>query len=159
MTTPTFDERVAQVSERKSRTTSEPGLTPPHQWVAHLVQTYLEIRRGTRPAKHILGWVSPPIAATLSRQHTDSRYTGATMLTVRTSQPVLGVIEGVATVRVQGRVRAVVVRLEAARRVTRGYSGPLGPRYIPVRRDINGLAAHPHRWLATVLSEIPYTAG
>ena len=136
----------------RSPAVSEPGLTPPGPWVKHLAMTYIEVRRGARPVRHLEGWVTTAIASTLGRMTPDLARSPARVHSVHVQNATPGVIEGVVIVATDNRYEAIVVRLEAAKRVRNGYSGgPVGPRYAPVRRTHGQIASRPDRWMATAL--------
>jgi hypothetical protein len=97
-------------------------LPEPQLWSARLVQAFVEVHAGLRPAAQLIRWTTTAVQDTISRQPSLSATASATdvrtrrhgevVRSVRASEPVDGVVEVSAVVQRGDRCRAIALRLE-----------------------------------------------
>lgn len=102
------------------RSTPSRELPDPQEACSALVQAVIEVLAGSRPASQLVRWLSSDVHAAVTRRAALAARMGredgpgrpAVVRRVRVCEPADGVVEASAVVVVQGRVRAVAVRLE-----------------------------------------------
>lgn len=97
--------------------TSTPDLPPAQTWARRMVQAVLEAQVGTRSADQLSRWVLPSIKEAAARRGTLARRRGLgthrppVVRSLRVSHPADGVCEIAAVVWLEGRVRALALRM------------------------------------------------
>ena len=92
-------------------------LPEPGRWAARMVHVLLEVSDGTRPIKQVSRWVSPTVRERLARRGQLARQRGRRRLRAPVVRRVLvclpapSVAEVSAVVQIEGRVRAVAIRM------------------------------------------------
>ncbi|MDF8262900.1 Rv3235 family protein [Luteipulveratus flavus] len=91
-------------------------LPEPAVWVHRLLHATLESVTGVRQPHQLSRWMIPAVHATVVRRHRVAQRRGAAVQhtqvrRVRVDEPVDGVVEAAAVVVLDGRVRAVAMRL------------------------------------------------
>jgi hypothetical protein len=106
-----------------------PQLTPraqlpePQLWAARLVQAFIEVQAGRRPATQLIRWTTTAVQEAIVHRSTapgaaerlaagPGRQLGEVVRSVRASEPIDGVVEVSAVVQRGERCRAVALRLE-----------------------------------------------
>lgn len=98
--------------------TSRAELPDPVTWARRLLQAVLEAEAGVRSPDQLSRWVTPEVRARLTRRHRLARRRArrpahpARIGTVLATEPADGICEISASVRTEGRGRAVALRLE-----------------------------------------------
>jgi hypothetical protein len=99
-------------------------LPEPSVWAARLVQAFVEVDAGLRPATQLIRWTTTAVHEAMSRRsaslplrtaHISGRQPGEVVRSVRSSEPVDGVVEVSAVIQRGGhggRCRAMALRLE-----------------------------------------------
>jgi hypothetical protein len=94
-------------------------LPEPQLWAARLVQAFVEVDAGLRPATQLIRWTTTSVQEAIVRpastqQRVAERQLGEIVRSVRASEPVDGVVEVSAVVQRggHGRCRAIALRLE-----------------------------------------------
>jgi hypothetical protein len=117
---------------------AEVGLPDPARWAALVVQAVMEVVSGDRPITQLVRWTSPEVYEQLSwrrrqraagpnrRPDAGSSPRRALVVSVHVCQPNDQVAEACATVRRDGRVTAIALRLEVERESWRCTALQLG---------------------------------
>ncbi len=102
--------------------TARAQLPEPEPWAARLVQAVIEVRAGARPASQLIRWTNSSVYEAISRRPLDTTFSAPSngngrrrseiVRSVRTSEPVDGVVEVSAVVQRGPRCRAIALRLE-----------------------------------------------
>jgi hypothetical protein len=94
-------------------------LPEPQLWAARLVQAFVEVHAGLRPASQLVRWTTTAVQEAVVRRPTTGsdlgareRRHGEVVRSVRASEPVDGVVEVSAVVQRGDRCRAIALRLE-----------------------------------------------
>lgn len=112
--------RAAEDSFFGPQATTTPDLPEPGPWAHRMIQAMLEVCDGSRSATQLSRWVVPEIRDRIARRGQLARQRGRRMhrppvvRALLTCLPADGVVEISAAVQVDGRVRALALRLNGA---------------------------------------------